>query len=145
MRSSSFRASEGRILLCAKKLIVLQGESVVRLRLPTILVFRISHSLSRFEGVLQARTDETLPALTAGLPEKPRRRPWLRIAALLLLPVPTYSRPVPSWSDRLPDRCESFHSSANPHSRGEDHSQLCERTGFVVDRVFTPIYIQLNG
>jgi hypothetical protein len=60
MRSSSFRVSEGRTLPCAQKLIALQGELVVRLRLPTILDFRISHSLSRFEVLLQARTDEYL-------------------------------------------------------------------------------------
>jgi len=67
MRSSSFRVSEGRTLLCAKKLIALQGELVVRLHLPTILDFRIRHSLSRFEVLLQTRTDEVLPALTADL------------------------------------------------------------------------------
>lgn len=40
---------------------------MVRLHLPTILDFRIRHSLSRFEVLLQTRTDEILPALTADL------------------------------------------------------------------------------
>ena len=70
MRSSSFRVSEGRTLLCAKQLIALQGKSVVRLHLSTILDFRIQHSLSRFEVLLQTRTDEVLPALAADLVSK---------------------------------------------------------------------------
>ena len=62
MRASSFRVSEGRTLLRAKKLIVLQGELVVRLHLPTILDFKIWHFLSRFEVLLQTRIGEVLPA-----------------------------------------------------------------------------------
>ncbi len=62
MRASSFRVSEGRTLLCAKKLIVLQSELVVRLHLPTISAFKIWHFLSRFEVLLQTRIDEVLSA-----------------------------------------------------------------------------------
>ena len=58
MRLSSFRASEGRTFLCAKKLSALQGALVVRLRLPALLDCRIAHSLSRFEVLLQAPADE---------------------------------------------------------------------------------------
>jgi hypothetical protein len=67
MRSSSFRVLEGRTLLRAKKLIALQGELAAPSHLPTILEFRIRHSLSHFEGLLQTRTDDGLPALTADL------------------------------------------------------------------------------
>ena len=44
-----------------------QGELVVRLHLPTILDFRIRHSLSRFEVLLQTRARKVFPALTANL------------------------------------------------------------------------------